>query len=56
MNNLLTNISVTIDCRALVLTCSPKVFHDGSAKFTTDDFECMQRLKKCTLQKAIENS
>ena len=28
-----------------------KVFHDGSAKFTTRDFECMVCLKKLTLQK-----
>ena len=37
---------------ALLLTCSPKVFHVCSAKFTTGtgDSECMVCLKKFTLQ------
>ena len=30
----------------------PKVFHDGSAKFTTRNFECMVCLKKFTLKKS----
>ena len=33
------------------MTCSTKVFDDGSAKFTTRDFECMVHLKKFTHQK-----
>ena len=47
-------MSVTIDCYTLLVTCLPKGFDDGSATFTTRDFECMVRLKKFTLQKISE--
>ena len=38
--------SLIIDSCSLLLICSPKVFHDCSAKFTTGDFECIVCLKK----------
>ena len=41
----------TAFCCTLLVTCLPKAFHDGSAKFTNEDFECMVCLKKFTLQK-----
>ena len=46
------NISNNIDCCILLLV--HQVFHDGSAKFTTGDFECMVCLKKFTLQKPFK--
>ena len=48
------SVTSTTDCCTLVLICLAKVFHDGSAKFTTEDFECMVCLKKLTLQYAFE--
>ena len=47
--------SLTIEFCTPLLICLPKAFHDGSAKVTTEDFECMVRLKKCTLQKVKKN-
>ena len=43
-------------CCILLLTCLPKVFHDGSAKFTTGNFECMVRLKRFSFQKWWQNN
>ena len=45
-------MSVTIDCLHTATHLFPKFFHDGSATFTTGDFECMVCLKKFTLQKS----
>ena len=44
-------VTSTIDCCTLLLACLPIVFHDGSANFTTGDFECMVCLKKFTVHK-----
>ena len=48
--NILSVIS-TNDCCTLLLTCLEKVFHYGSATFSTDNFKCMVRLKKFSVQK-----
>ena len=49
----LLKYQVTIDCCILLLTCCQKVFHDGSAKFASGDFDYVVCLKKFTLKKNI---
>ena len=43
--NSLSVISTTDYCN-LLLTCLEKVFHVGSATFTTENFKCMVYLKE----------
>ena len=49
------NCSIKIIMLAVKALVISKVFYDGSAKFTTGDFECMVYLKKFTLQNIILN-
>ena len=46
------SLTSTTDCCILLLTCLAKAFHDGTATFTTGDFECMMCLKKFSLKKS----
>ena len=48
--NSLSAIS-TNDCCTLLLTCSEKSLHVGSATFTTENFKCRVCLKKFSLKK-----
>ena len=41
----------TAFCCTLLVTCLPKVFHVGSAKFTTGDFECLVHQKRFNFKK-----
>ena len=50
MGTVILYMSSLNECCTLLITCVPKAFHDGSAKFTTEVFECMVRLKKFSLR------